>query len=231
MCEETNESEVTTKTDNNCNEFAESNKLEDENMDELEDLEVLIGDDASRLVETEAMTFIEKTYPEELDEEQFRDRIYAKYPAIRRTAINDILLSKGLSYAMSMSSASSDHTPPLVLEKTIHRSLDEFIRNRMRGDYDCDLPDYFYESVRNKNTPREAIILAFRKLTDPKLNAGIIERFSRRLISEVLAKCDLIDRKAAGDVERNFTKNETQEVKGVVRRMNDLEGEKRWFVR
>jgi hypothetical protein len=111
------------------------------------------------------------------------------FPYVKKEAISSLLNSKGLTYAFSVATASSNRTSPIVLEKIVKRCVDELIEDRRSCNFEKQLPDCFYEAVRNPNTPREALLSAILKLCDPRWQADMTQLLVMKSLSKITDDC------------------------------------------
>ena len=171
------------------------------------DPKAIVGDDANLMVELNALQFLKDNLPEEIaPESNLGKSLASPFPYIRREAINSTLRSHGLTYAFSSSTASADDASPHILGKIVTRCIDEIIENRVKGDFACEFPDYFFEALRNKNTPHEVFVDAITKLADPRWQVDMMQKFVMTTVSELTANCLSAWQDAHGKPERTVTK-------------------------
>lgn len=193
------------------------------------EVDTVTGQEAFDLVEQKSTDFIKECMPEEFDSDTLRsESLRSQFPKVRRDALNQILNSCGLSSVRSVATASSPDTSPIVLEKVIRNCVSEIIRNRVRGDFDSQLPEYFYAAVKNPNAPRHACSAAFAALIDPKWQVDMMQTFASTIVSKITTDCLKTWKKAHDQAERQYTEDikVVDESKPLpsVRRLGDLEG-------
>lgn len=169
--------------------------------------EVIVGNEADMVVEFAALQFLKDNLPEEIDPESNLGKgLASPFPYIRREAINSAMRANGLTYAFSSATASADDASPHILGKIVSRCINELIENRMKGDFSCELPDYFFDALRNKNTPHEVFVDAITKLSDPRWQVDMMQKFVMTTVSNLTTSCLLAWENAHGKPEHTVTK-------------------------